>query len=344
MTWSDFSDTTSEDWRKCQVPGCHKKHTGHTQHDERKVYSDFCFRHTCWVTYPEEEGKGYYCSIPKGSDDRYCAFHMKCGEDDCARTGEWPGAHDYARWFCREHRCTYPDCRLRATDRQQQRCAAHLVKCAVPACARPAYQHRDGVLDTMCAAHYGTQRCLWPNCARRASSRYCSAHGCRRPGCDRPRARAVPDTPAIPAAADGNNGANDYPYLYCLAHTCKTPGCRAGARLDDVHCERHARVRERRRPVSLGVDPLGLGFGWEEQEQEQEEEEEEREDRRGGRYEPLTRAAAAAAGDEWQREREWRRLSDDLERIRRRERAREEREKAQRYYARYMAGSSQDRW
>ncbi|KAL2194636.1 hypothetical protein P885DRAFT_42313 [Corynascus similis CBS 632.67] len=346
MTWSDYSETNTDDWRKCQVSTCHKKHTGHTTRDNRRVYSNFCAHHTCWKIYPEYDGPGYYCSVPKKSDERYCSLHLKCGEESCSRMGEWvgtaPSEDEYVQWFCRDHRCTYPDCRSRATDRQQQRCAAHFIKCAVPACTRSAYLHRDGSLDTVCAAHYSTQRCLWRDCTRHVSSHYCSAHGCRRPGCQRAR-----------GGGDGSGG-----HEYCIPHTCKTPGCRALARFEDTpsHCERHACAVVTCASQRLGAEAK-LDVGTAAVDRNRCAAHARARERRSLRamYGGQSTATAIGGERERERERERKRLSDDLERIRRREReleaerarlerAREEREEAERIFARYMAKANQERW
>ncbi|KAK4041149.1 hypothetical protein C8A01DRAFT_15110 [Parachaetomium inaequale] len=306
---SEYPEVAIDDARKCQVDGCRKKHAFSRPHGDRKVYSRFCSNHTCAKTNPDGVAEDYHCTTPRKSGERYCTVHLTCGEPGCAKRGEYVGVRDYVRWFCVKHRCTSPACRARATDPQQQRCPAHFTTCALPGCPRPAHLHRDGRLDAVCAAHYGTQRCLWPECARRASSRYCpSHHQCRAPGCTGPRTTAEDE--------------------FCRAHVCSTLGCKSEARFEGAHCTRHAcvvvtcanprlsavpsstlavggfdnrdrcaahaRARERR-AASLGADD-GAGLDWE---------------GLRGRFE---------MGGERERERERWRLSDDLERLRRRER------------------------
>ncbi|KAK3295270.1 uncharacterized protein B0H64DRAFT_358755 [Chaetomium fimeti] len=338
MPWSDTSYTyysgpsevLTDDMRKCQVEGCNKMHAFSRPDGGAKVYSRYCSNHTCDRTYPGK--KEYHCTHPRSSKERYCSTHLTCGESGCTKLGEHSGTHDYVRWFCSSHRCTSPDCRLRAIDRTQQRCVSHLILCTIPTCTRPAHQHRDGRLDAVCAAHYGTQRCEWAaGCTRRASAsrssssssstpqpQYCTSHHqCRTPLCERPR-----DISRGPRKRDSSGGEV---LDHCALHTCRTAGCRSEVHTLVDYCGRHAcagagcaRPRLSADPAStlsvgldrdlcavhaaagqrraVSMDGVEIGLDWE---------------GLRGRFE---------MGEEGRRERERNRLSDDLERMRRRER------------------------
>lgn len=278
MVWSEYSDVPTDDARKCQVQGCHKKHAYSKNEAGRRIYSRYCSEHTCAKRYPEEDG--YHCTTPRNRGERYCPDHLKCGEPGCQAMGEYVGVREFIRWFCIRHRCSAPDCRLRATDKQQQRCASHFMACSVPGCTRPAHLHRSGRLDLVCAVHYDTYRCLAADCTRWASSsaRYCPSHKCAVPDCsaarcslttpnggdaclkhmctalyctnrvlypDRPRSvHCVLHTCKAPSCVNPRvslgsaGGGSDF----CLGHMCLVPGCRGEARFPGSHCERHACV------------------------------------------------------------------------------------------------------
>ncbi|KAH6635862.1 hypothetical protein F5144DRAFT_565664 [Chaetomium tenue] len=330
--YSGPSEVLTDDSRKCQVEGCNKKHAFSRPDGDKKVYSKYCSNHTCEKTYPGEVD--YHCKNPRSSNERYCSVHLTCGEPGCKKMGEHYGVREHVRWFCASHRCTSSECRLRATDRTQQRCTAHIILCNVPNCTRPAHQHRDGRLDATCAAHYGTQLCEWAaGCTRRASAgrssspstssskskspQYCASHQCRTPLCERPR--------AISRSSPSSRDILDH----CELHTCRTAGCRGEVHTLVDYCARHAcagvgcaRPRlsadpasglavgldrdlcvvhaqaGQRRAVSLNAGEIGLDW-----------------DELRGRFE---------MGEGGRRERERKRLSDDLERMRRRERELEE--------------------
>ncbi|KAK4233555.1 hypothetical protein C8A03DRAFT_47928 [Achaetomium macrosporum] len=395
---SDYSDVPTDDSRKCQVEGCYRKHSYERLRGGRKIYSKYCSDHTCLKPYPEEEG--YWCPYPKKTGERYCGNHLKCGDPGCDKLGEFTGGREYIPWFCFDHRCSVPTCRSRATNRQQQRCEAHFMKCTVPDCSRPCHLHRDGRLDLVCAVHYGTFRCAREGCTRRTGSNMhfcpnhtcvvpdctagrdpsggdaCRKHLCNAPSCPNPIAHPTTTTASFctlhtcrvrgcthPRAADARGSD------FCASHTCMTPNCRSEARFRNSHCPRHAcvvttcphprvsadpsstltvsggggnsnrdrcvahaRARERR-AASLGTDSLG------------------RLD-----YEGL-RSRFELSGER-EAERERKRLSDDLEALRRRERERErlredeeerERERLERVrrdleaWRRY-SGSGRDGW
>ncbi|KAK4118144.1 hypothetical protein N657DRAFT_685438 [Parathielavia appendiculata] len=364
MLWSDYSDVPTDDGRRCQVVGCHKKHAYSKNEVGQRIYSKYCSDHTCAKRYPEEDG--YHCATPRARGERYCPDHLKCGEPGCEAMGEFVGTRDYIRWFCIRHRCSAPDCRLRASDKQQRRCASHFMSCTVPGCTRPAHLHRSGRLDLVCAVHYDTHRCLVADCTRWASSsaRYCPSHKCAVPDCSAARrSLSVPNgggaclrhlcttpyctNPVLypnrarsvhcalhtcktascvnPRAASSSSSSGGITSDFCLSHTCLTPGCRAEARFAGSHCERHVCVvagcanprlsavpsstlgvgldrercashtsRRERRAASLDVD--GFGMDWE---------------GLRGRF---------GGSGEREMDRERKRLSDDLERLRRRER------------------------
>jgi len=252
-------------------------------------------------------------------------------------------------------RCTAPDCRSRASEPQQQRCAAHFTKCSIASCPRPAHLHRNGRLDLVCVVHYGTAPCLAPSCTRQtsASSRYCPVHKCAVDNCSSPRHASTPNstacrlhlcttpactnpvsypdraksahcarhtcrTPACTKPSDAVAGGD-----FCRLHACATPGCAAEARFADEpsHCARHACVVSNCASPRLSADPssrLGVGL----------------EDRDRCAYHAATRerrtraASFSGAGVvDWEGLRgrfeprgEGKRMSDDVERMRRRAR------------------------
>ncbi|KAK4150202.1 hypothetical protein C8A00DRAFT_37207 [Chaetomidium leptoderma] len=352
--YSDYSEVMTDDLRKCQVEGCHRRHAFARDDSGRKVYSRYCSDHTCAKEYPEDEGA--HCATPRKLGDRYCPDHQKCDEPLCTKMGENVGGRDYIRWVCIDHRCTFPNCRARATDRQQRRCDAHFTECAVPDCKRPCHLGRNGQLDQVCAVHYGNYRCLHTDCPRFTGSRYCAAHRCAVRDCpaarhaagggdacpkhlctsaactravlypSRPRAaHCVVHTCKTPSCASPRDGASDF----CLAHTCAAPTCRAEARFPDGHCPaRHACVVVTcPRPRLSAVPSSTLGVGLDR-------------DRCAVHARARERRSASldvdGLGLDWEglrgrfdmsgereRERERHRLSDDLERLRRMERERE---------------------
>ncbi|AEO68666.1 uncharacterized protein THITE_163041 [Thermothielavioides terrestris NRRL 8126] len=230
-TASDYSEVLTDDSRKCQVEGCHRKHAFVRLAGGRKVYSKYCAEHTCAKTYPEDEG--YHCPTPRKAGERYCDDHLRCGEPGCDRRGEYIGVREYIPWFCVQHRCTAPDCHSRATDSRQQRCGRHVRLCGVPGCARPAHQHRDGRLDLVCAVHYGIYRCVWPDCSRSTGSsmRYCPAHKCCVAECAAGRdATGGTDACAkhrctVPRCPNPVLYPSHPRSLHCTLHTCRAAGC-----------------------------------------------------------------------------------------------------------------------
>ncbi|KAK3302716.1 uncharacterized protein B0T15DRAFT_422964 [Chaetomium strumarium] len=387
---SDYSDVPTDDSRKCQVEGCYRKHSYGRLRGGRKIYSKYCSDHTCLKPYPEDEG--YWCPHPKEKGERYCNNHLKCGEAGCDKLGEFTGGREYIPWFCFDHRCNAPNCRSRVTNRQQQRCEAHFLKCTVPDCSRPCHLHRDGRLDLVCAVHYGTFRCTWEGCTRRTGSNmhFCPSHKCVVPECTAGRDPSAAGSDTCrkhnnnntchvrgcthPRDNDiNNNTRGGSSSEFCVGHTCATPNCRDQARFfgNGSHCARHAcavttcprprlsadpannnnsahhgdrcvahaRARERR-AVSLSGSGGGMDSSL------------------GGvlDYEGL-RSRFELSGER-EAERERKRLSDDLEALKRRERERErlreeeeerERERVDRLrrdmdaWRRY-AGSGRDRW
>ncbi|KAL2131740.1 hypothetical protein VTI74DRAFT_4671 [Chaetomium olivicolor] len=267
---SDYSDILLDEHR-CRVEGCRRKQAYVRTRDGRKNYSRYCINHTCRRIYPDANFEAFHCPTPKHEADRYCPEHLRCVEPGCTREGEWPGVREYIPWYCTKHRCGAPDCRSRATDTQQQRCAAHFMRCCVPDCTRPCHLHRDGRLDIVCAVHYGTFKCAWAGCSRRTgyNTRYCPAHKCvvrdctasRDPAGDRdaclehlcrtpscPNPTAYPSlstslhctahscsTPSCPNPRHAASGSD-----FCLTHTCATPSCRGEALSNSAHCLRHA--------------------------------------------------------------------------------------------------------
>ncbi|KAL1836759.1 hypothetical protein VTJ49DRAFT_4699 [Mycothermus thermophilus] len=230
---SDYSDPLGlGDDRKCQVADCLKKHA-FRRHGNRKVYSRYCADHTCAVMYPEEEGT--HCPTPRNPTERYCPGHLRCGEPTCRKMGEYVHkSGEYIRWYCTKHRCSAHDCTARATDSTQKVCAAHLMRCSIPSCSRPAHRHRDGHLDVVCAAHYGTHRCLATGCDRWASARYCAEHRCLVSSCTASRASSPPNAEACLnhlCRAMGCANAVLYPTrnssAHCALHTCRSPSCSA---------------------------------------------------------------------------------------------------------------------
>ncbi|KAL2019056.1 hypothetical protein VTK56DRAFT_10160 [Thermocarpiscus australiensis] len=242
---SDYSDTPTDDPRQCRVDGCRKKHA-YASIDGRRIYSKYCFRHTCNKTYSAEEG--YHCPTPKAEDQRYCADHLKCGEPSCRETGDYLGTADYVQWYCVRHRCEVPSCLAGAQDRQHQRCAAHM-KCRVADCNRACYQRRDGRLDDVCTAHYANFKCAWAGCARRKPSyvvKYCVAHTCLVPECDAGRdvEGGVYCESHRCAVLDCFNKVADpsrRESTTCRDHTCKSPRCLSVlATSDGRFCRAHA--------------------------------------------------------------------------------------------------------
>ncbi|KAK4097175.1 hypothetical protein N658DRAFT_297045 [Parathielavia hyrcaniae] len=336
MLWSDYSDGLVDDGRKCQVVSCHKKHAYSKNESGQRIYSKYCSDHTCAKTYPEEDG--YHCMTPRNRGERYCPEHLKCGEPGCE-------AMD---------RCSARDCRLRASDKQQRRCASHFMACTIPSCTRPAHLHRSGRLDLVCVVHYDTHRCLIADCTRWASSStpYCPSHKCAVSDCAAARrSLSVPNggdaclkhlcsttyctSPVLyPSRArsvhcalhtcktmsctNQRSASSDF----CLSHTCLTPRCRAEARFAGSHCERHVCVVAACANPRLSAVPsstLGVGL-----DRERCAAHASRRDRRaasldvGLNWEGLS--GRFGVGGERRMGRERNRLSDDLEGLRRRER------------------------
>jgi hypothetical protein len=46
MAWSEYSDVPTDDARKCQVEGCHKKHAYSKNDAGRRIYSRYCSERT----------------------------------------------------------------------------------------------------------------------------------------------------------------------------------------------------------------------------------------------------------------------------------------------------------
>ncbi|GAB1319915.1 hypothetical protein MFIFM68171_10125 [Madurella fahalii] len=277
---SDSSDAAARESERCGVEGCGKKQCYYEDGKEKtRIYSKYCYHHTCERTFPVEEG--YHCAHPKKKEYRYCRDHQKCVEPGCRELGEYHGRNGdpYVPYVCDQHRCTVPHCYSRAEDRQQKRCTAHTTKCTVSGCDRPCHLHRDGRLDLACAVHYGNFKCAWAGCTRRKPGydiKYCLAHKCAIPTCGNGRdpsgasvcathrctfptclnAVAEPSDPSSLACLEehtcktarclfpriSNGSGTAAAGLFCRAHTCGMPGCAREARLPGSrYCaERHA--------------------------------------------------------------------------------------------------------
>lgn len=170
-------------------------------------------------------------------------------------------------------------------------------KCAVDNCSSP--RHTSPPNSTACRVHL----CITPACTSpvsypdRKRSAHCARHTCRTPSCTNPHTLGED---------------------FCNLHACATPGCAAEARFADAvsHCARHACVVSNCASPRLSADPssrLGVGL----------------EDRDRCAYHASTRerrraASFSGAGLDWEGLRgrfeargEGKRLSDDLERLRR---------------------------
>jgi hypothetical protein len=117
---SDYSEVLTDDSRKCEVEGCHRKHAFCRPDGIRKVYSRYCNERTfsLWLvaiqgspanSLPDtcgvqlSEAEGTHCRTPRQPTDRFCSVHMTCGEPGCAKLGEFVGGYnDYIPWFCRK--------------------------------------------------------------------------------------------------------------------------------------------------------------------------------------------------------------------------------------------------
>ncbi|KAK4221169.1 hypothetical protein QBC38DRAFT_141869 [Podospora fimiseda] len=341
--YSDYSDTHSDDSRNCLIEGCKKKHA-FAQFVDTKIYSKYCYKHTCGKTGSISDG--YHCPIPKRESDRYCTEHMRCGESGCREIGEYPGkpGDEYIQWFCARHRCTMPRCPERAHNRQQQRCLRHFMKCTVAGCDRPCHENRDGKLDMFCAAHYGSykteNKCIWPGCTRRkpgydgkycldhkcelldceksrdpkGAGKLCTLHRCDIPSCPKPIADPkIPDshhcidhTCNTRLCIEPRQSGSDF----CPSHRCRSPHCRFEARFSKGYCiERHGCSY----PMCFNSRSASLGVLSDRCEEHQ-----------------IPRARRSSAADmpdpsKWERRRN--RYSDDVtEAMRRREKEREQRD------------------
>ncbi|KAK4649778.1 hypothetical protein QC762_001410 [Podospora pseudocomata] len=240
-SYNYYSDTSTgayseSDPRNCLISGCRRKHA-FARVGGRKIYSEFCNVHTCERTFPLS--KGLHCPNPKREHERFCSVDLSCGHPDCSQTGSYSSSAEWTQYFCPRHRCTMRGCLAGSTNkRQQQRCDLHILTCNVPRCERPCYENRDGTLDIVCAAHYGSFNCAWAGCARRKpgyDTKYCLEHKCAFGECSHGRERDA---------------------KWCKEHKCAISSCDRGVRENGgVMCKDHECNSSRcRLPRMTGVD------------------------------------------------------------------------------------------
>ncbi|KAK0738674.1 hypothetical protein B0T18DRAFT_422560 [Schizothecium vesticola] len=217
--------------RECKVSGCKKLHC-YVKAGEKKIYSQYCIRHTCFRRFSIKDG--FFCSIHVVNDEKYCLEHMTCAADQCRHTGSYEDVQthedDTHPWFCPSHRCGHDNCKSGIDDILSKRCREHQ-ECAAPQCtSKPdhnAYSHYcpthtcqggagtcslQAISDNRCRDHLkcGLPSCPRP-CHRTAAGRLeflCHAHlatKCVRPGCGRIKLYAH--------------------RRYCLDHGCCVPDC-----------------------------------------------------------------------------------------------------------------------
>lgn len=155
--------------RGCLVYGCRNR-TCCVKEAGRKIYSQYCYEHTCFRTVPIRDG--YHCPMAKAEGARYCENHMACGADNCRELGENPdGSYP---WYCNQRtppaQDSLPDCKLTlSTDR-----------CGETNCVLEA----KNFLTMRCTSH---QRCAALQCNNPPSdelhSNFCTKHTCTREDC-----------------------------------------------------------------------------------------------------------------------------------------------------------------
>ncbi|KAK3368790.1 hypothetical protein B0H63DRAFT_489181 [Podospora didyma] len=284
MLMSDFSTSTTstDNPRRCRVLGCRRSHVYATIGSQR-VYSQFCIDHTCFKILPDT--KAYHCPHPKLKEQKYCLSHRECGARGCREEGEndddvlpWfckahrctssgclEGIDNFLQKRCAKHtHCAAPHCTSPpAAHLHSTFCARHT--CSSGACPNQARENKKNTSKQFCGDHecavggcgserdsYGDfcsmHRCTLDNCLKpivdldRADSLFCFDHACKvakclrcckKPSdyCDDHRCRK----PSCP-----NLGANGVGSL-CTAHRCRVADCEREGNMDRGFCaSKHA--------------------------------------------------------------------------------------------------------
>ncbi|KAK1756587.1 hypothetical protein QBC47DRAFT_380224 [Echria macrotheca] len=229
--------------RQCLVSGCRAKQC-HARFGDDKIYSKYCYDHTCSRTVPVEDG--YHCPMPKEEADEYCHNHMTCGADNCREVGFYPDGT--FPWYCSQHRCTKPNCLSGTADLLNRRCETHQ-ECAALQCTSPPDRAQN---SNFCKPHTCTQ--ARGTCSLQAvANNRCAEHTiCEVSSCTRPchvvdNGRRIrieslcTEHLALKCARPGCGGRKLHAHRrYCLDHGCRLPDCAGerhagGGTLCDVH-------------------------------------------------------------------------------------------------------------
>lgn len=241
--------------------GCHKKRCyGRLQ--GQKLYSQFCFDHTCERTVSIEDG--YHCKMARERGAKYCIEHMTCAARGCREKGYYDGVA--FPWFCPSHRCTKAGCKSGIHDLLQKRCPSHVEcaaagcvspphadadssyckqhTCKVDACPNQARQHNNRCAEHPLARPPSAGRCFCGTRKLHPSHAFCLNHGCRLPGCAGERFEAggtlcvvhkcTFDTCFAPITRP-----DDPNSIFCAAHACRVVGCVYSRKNPSFYCGNH---------------------------------------------------------------------------------------------------------
>ncbi|KAK4450877.1 hypothetical protein QBC34DRAFT_401790 [Podospora aff. communis PSN243] len=226
--------------RGCLVPNCRKK-TCYAGFGSTRIYSRYCFKHTCPKVVPIEDG--YHCPMAKTKEGQpYCDNHMACAAPNCNELGTYPD-DETALWHCHRHRCTKDGCKDGAIDTLSKRCKNHQ-ECAALHCeACPD----SNSFSSFCFAH----TCSYDTCPTQAvANRRCFEHSkCGIPSCEEPckvrpdgRLETLCETHMQLKCAKPGCGSRKFQnhHRYCLEHSCRLDKCanerdESGGTLCTVH-------------------------------------------------------------------------------------------------------------
>ncbi|KAK0639779.1 hypothetical protein B0T16DRAFT_423737 [Cercophora newfieldiana] len=210
--------------RGCLVPSCNRK-TCFAGFGETRIYSKYCYKHTCPKIVPVEDG--YHCPMALAEGQKYCDNHMSCAAQNCSEIGTYPD-DETALWYCQLHRCTKDECKDGARDLLTKRCSKHQ-ECAALQCeARPD----SNTHSNFCVAH----TCNFDNCPTQAvANKRCPEHTkCGLPSCEEPckrlpngRLEALCETHLPLKCAKAGCGGRKLQVhrRYCLDHGCRIDKC-----------------------------------------------------------------------------------------------------------------------